>query len=259
MVLIFFVRRMFEERVQAQRNIRLIREKTDMKFNSLVSNSIASLALSLVCVLPTQATVYNPTTEFTLANNPNGVWTYGWMPTDFSSFNPFLNAMDGPIFDQWYTAGMSGDQTPTVTLNASSGYLHQVAPGQLTIHPGPAQEAAVLRFTAPTSGQYDVVGQFLAGDSGVMQVGIADQSGFIWTATNAGSFTFTNHAMSAGQTLDFRVWGGYLYGNTPLELSIAAPIAPVPEPDTYPMLLLGLGMVCVVAHRRALASRSWAG
>ena len=230
-----------------------------MKFNLTVSNSIASLALTLACVLPTQAQVYNPTTEFTLAQNPNGVWTYGWMPTDFSSFNAFLSASDGPIFDQWYTTGMSGDQTPNVSLNAGASSLHNVAPGQLTIHPGPALQAAVLRFTAPTTGQYDVVGQFLAGDIGVMQVGVANPSGSLWTATDAGAFSFSNYAMTVGQTLDFRVWGNYYFGNTPLELSITAPITPVPEPETYPMLLLGLGVLCVVAHRRARASRSWAG
>ncbi len=35
-----------------------------------------------------QATVYNPTTDFSITNgNPNGVWTYGSMPADLSTFH----------------------------------------------------------------------------------------------------------------------------------------------------------------------------
>ncbi|MBI5443813.1 MAG: PEP-CTERM sorting domain-containing protein [Deltaproteobacteria bacterium] len=202
--------------------------------------ALAALALSAMASVAGQAwaVTYDATAEFSvLDGTPNGVWSYGWMPTDFSSFNAYTKGEEGGIFRQWFTPGMSGDNTPNVSVNKTHSEWYGVGPGQLTIHPGPGNLPSILRFTAPVDGSYDVVGRFFPGDSGTMQVGVRQGGSWLWQATDQGSFDL-DPVLSAGDTLDFAVYGGHGWGNTPLALTISAP---VPEPTTA--LLLGAGLL----------------
>lgn len=47
-----------------------------------------------------------------------------------------------------------------------------VPTGRLSLHPGNGQQPSVLRWTAPAAGQAHVIGQFLPGDGGYMQVAV---------------------------------------------------------------------------------------
>jgi hypothetical protein len=78
----------------------------------------------------------------------------------------------------------------------------------------------VLRWTAPVAGSVHVTGQFLAGDSGIMTVAVRHNSQEVWKATNSGSFDL-NIKISAGDNVDFAVYGGYGYGNTPISATIS--------------------------------------
>ena len=188
------------------------------------------------------ATSYDPTADFSLSANPNGVWTYGWMPSDFSSFNSYTDTITG-AFKQWYTPGMSGDYTPTVGYNYTSTTNYGVLPGQLTLHPGPGGQASVLRFTTPSAGQYVIDGEFFSGDIGTMLVGVRQGTSWLWQGTDAGAFHLTP-SLAANDAIDFVVYGGYGFGNTPLDLKIST----VPGPAT--LLLLGPGLVGLAAVRR---------
>ena len=193
--------------------------------------------------------VWNPTTDFSTINgNPNGVWTYGWMNTAFTTFTPYASS----TANSW-RGNIGGDGTPVIWLNTSGSTSYGVPNGNLSIHPGPGTEPSILRWTAPTgtSGTAHVVGQFLAGDSGTMLVAVRFNGGTVWSATDAGAFDF-NQLFVAGDQMDFAVYGGYSYGNTPLVMSITAAI---PEPAFFSILAgsLALGLAYKRRRRSALA------
>jgi hypothetical protein len=95
-----------------------------------------------------------------------------------------------------------------------------VPTGWLSLHPGPGTEPSVLRWTAPVAGNVHVTGQFLAGDSGIMTIAVRHNSQEVWKATNSGSFDL-NIKISAGDNVDFAVYGDYGYGNTPISATIS--------------------------------------
>jgi len=176
-----------------------------------------------------RATVYSALDNFSTTNeNPNGSWSYGWMPTDFSKFNTYT--AHGTFM--WYGA-LGSDLTPYIWINTGdltngvppgitsiNGIANGVPTGWLSLHPGPSSEASVLRWTAPIMGDIHVTGQFLAGDRGIMTVGVRHNNQQIWSAKDAGKFDLTIK-IAAGDTIDFTVYGGYGYGNTPVSANIS--------------------------------------
>jgi hypothetical protein len=162
-----------------------------------------------------RATVYSAVDEFSTTNgNPNISWSYGWMPTDFSKFNIYT----AHTSFQWY-GGLGGDLTPMIWLNSNNlGY--GVPNGWLSLHPGPGTEPSVLRWTAPVAGDIQVKGQFLPGDGSTMTVAVRHNNQEIWKASDSGDFNL-NIKVAAGDTIDFAVYDGYGYGNTPVSATIS--------------------------------------
>ena len=165
-------------------------------------------------------TIWNPTTEFSVDNgNPNGVWSYGWMPVGFGELTLYVNHGVFGGNPQWY--GWNGDHTPAVWRNLQNSWMNGVAPGQLSLHPGPGTEPSVVRWTAPEglNGPAQIVGRFFAGDGGAMRVGVRINGSLEWNAIDAGAFDLT-WLIHSGDTIEFVVYGGYWYGNTPLEAEV---------------------------------------
>lgn len=204
----------------------------------------------LLSIQPASAQfVWNAASEFSNTNgNPNGVWTYGWMDTGFTTFTAFSTTTYNGSSPMW-------GGTPEVWLNTSGSISYGIPPGYLSLHPGPGTEPAVLRWTAPAgvTGSVGLSGQFLAGDGGSMQVAVRQGNTVLWSAVDAGSFMLTASGISPGSVIDFAVFGGYYAGNTGLGLTISA----VPEPSTYAMIAIGgialLGFTLARRRREALA------
>jgi len=203
-----------------------------------------------------EAISYNPTTDFSIDNgNPNGVWSYGWMPTDFSSFNLYTgkhmndNVPSGSNSNpQWFREPPYVDYTPCIWRNDNNFTWYGVGAGQISLHPSSSGEASVLRWTAQFNGEYDINGKFLNDDIYTMQVGIRQGSSWLWDTYDAFAL---NRSFVTGESIDFLVYGGYYGGNTPLDLIISSHTDPIPEPSTCLLLLFGmLGMVSIIKHQK---------
>jgi uncharacterized delta-60 repeat protein len=162
---------------------------------------------------------WNPAADFyATTGNPNGVWSYGWMDTGFKTFTPYVNKHVNPAgYSNWY--GWAGDETPAVGYTGPTTPLNIVPPGTILLHPGNGNEPSVLRWTAPFAATIRVVGQFYAGDSGVMQVAVRHNNSALFTASDAGAFDLTV-TVAVGDTLDFAAYDGYAYGSTGLAATL---------------------------------------
>jgi hypothetical protein len=143
------------------------------------------------------------------------------MPTDFSTFILYTGSQMNYSSPQWYREPASGDYTPMIWRVDDSYSRNGVAVGQLSLHPSSTYEASVLRWTAQSNGLYDFIGQFFSGDGGTMQVGVRQGSDWLWQGVDSGSFELSR-SLTAGDAIDFVVYGGYVAGNTPLELTISS-------------------------------------
>jgi len=172
----------------------------------------------LFCMMVSANTYYNASNDFCISNNPNKVWSYGWMDNDFSTFiyykNTELGLGNSPI---WWQDGIGS--SAHMWKNITSETHYGVAPNQLSLHPGPNHEPSTLRFTAPIDGEFKIEAEFFAGHTGSMKVGIRQGKEWIWKATNSGSFSFKK-LLKQNDSIDFVVYGGWCCGNTPLELNI---------------------------------------
>ncbi len=181
----------------------------------LTAGEVAALhAAGSAGICPTVS--FDATSAFSIAHgNPNGVWSYGWMPTDFSGFNLHAfgeNRWHGPAWSR-YAGG-----EPVVWQNTTPSTQWGVPPGWLSLHPGSGNQPSVIRWTAPASGVAHVVGQFLQA-GGTLPVTVRLNGQPWWTAPDYGSFDLITNVI-AGSTVDFAVYGGYASGNTPLDADI---------------------------------------
>src|SRR5262249_50251708 len=111
---------------------------------------------------------WNAAGAYSAANNPNGVWRYGWSQTLGSPF--ILDTARGSRSGLGLWLGVQWpDGNPVVAHNASATEITTFCsvtyqPGQLGFHPGPNGENAVVRFTAPATGSYNMDAAFVGLD-----------------------------------------------------------------------------------------------
>ena len=109
--------------------------------------------------------LYSAVGNFSATQNPSGAWRYGYQASSGSNFVLYASHARpwGPSFDQW-SQYESPYATPHVTFNRSgqtasySTITHP--PDVLNLHPGPAGEKSVVRWTAPSSVTVKIEGRF---------------------------------------------------------------------------------------------------
>lgn len=201
--------------------------------------------------------VYDPAAQFSATSNPAGVWTYGYETVlgQESTFglSHILAGPPGlvaPGVDAW-----GGNATPEGQPSVSHNHTSQTVsagtvfwgPDELTLHPGPNGEYAILRFTAPTAGLYRVAASFAPRDTNPNFVDVhilhngasffdADVSTVSVTAPTA------DRLLAAGDTIDFAVGvgqdGQFNFGTTLLEATVTnVPITFTDDFETGPSAL----------------------
>ncbi|MHB1036785.1 MAG: PEP-CTERM sorting domain-containing protein [Pirellulales bacterium] len=186
------------------------------------------------------AATWNANADFSTSANPNGAWSYGWAKD--TAFKPYLYATnllglaEGGI-NAWRQSP-NGPTEPMLFKNTYSWAQNGVQQGQLSLHPGSDGGASIVRWTAPDglTGRINLLGEFLPGDDRPMRVGVFQNAAYsssrplspsLWIANDAGFFDL-DVSVSAGDTIDFAVYGGYAWGNTPLEATITVSPALTP-------------------------------
>lgn len=239
-----------------------------------VPSRLLAVALALVSTgAQLGAQTWNLFDQFSTTTNPSGAWRYGSAPTLAGAFTPFTvsaaNA-DG------VHAGLTGWRTsgaqffaPLVVINTTGATINDgnvVLPtGSVLLHgEGTGPKAAVVQWTAPTTGTYQLVSSFtgaqnnMQGNVGVFNNGSSIFSGFITGAGGSANFS-SLMTLTAGTVLSFAVNRDAADGNgfagnwTALGVNITAVNNVVPEPATYMLMVTGLGALALIRRRRPAA------
>ena len=184
--------------------------------------------------------------DFSLATNPNDVWSYGSLATFGGTFSTFTLRSVVNGFDSWHGTEYKGD-LPLVGKNITGSRYLGVPDGAINMHPGTSLYA-VSRFTAPSAGDYAFFGGFGYGDGGSVDVHVLKNGISLFDGGDESPFSLSS-ALDAGDTLDFVVGnaGDVISDSTPVAVHIV--YSPVPEPASF--AALGLGALALFRRRRS--------
>lgn len=207
---------------------------------------------------------YDPDADFTIASNPTGVWSYGWLASPGSSFTLFnvggsiVEGGGGKTVEYWTRGGSE----PLLFHHGGPGDLAfatiYIPDGMIDLHPGVSGELAAVRWTAPVAGEFSISGSFFAAqrsgeapttsDVNVFHNGASLFQGFL-----NGNEIYIHYAVTAtvasGDTIDFAVGRGQNHNYSGDNTAFSARLELVPEPHKY-ALATGLGLVGFAAWRR---------
>lgn len=123
---------------------------------------IAILALVVIAAslaVPAMAEIWDFKSQFSLKNNPNGDWSYGYIDKEgqFRLFNSTFT--DGKSISGWAlegNPGAAGDITVNLKPEALDAYCTVWEVGQVLIHPPLGGGIAIVRWTSPVDGEIKI-------------------------------------------------------------------------------------------------------
>ncbi|MGO8672197.1 MAG: beta strand repeat-containing protein, partial [Capsulimonadaceae bacterium] len=206
---------------------------------------------------PVSPMTYLAGSGFSPTNNPNGVWSYGDTPTLGGPFSLYVSTASevdswwtwspynydlltytwtGPISDLTSLGDALGEVDYNPQTYAITSGSDTFPPGAMQLHDGNSGQLAVVRFTAPNTGVYNVSGSFTPGDSNANNtVFILHNSTAVFSSTRVGSAT-TPFSMAIyanlNDTIDFAVGGQWDYGDTDVGATIVDEGGPVTSAPT---------------------------
>jgi len=208
------------------------------------------------------ATTYSAVNDFSIASNPNGVWSYIYTPftppTSPSVLLPTTVGSPGSL-EGWEI--VTGGETGNVIMNDSGTtqtYSTIVQPtNELNLGPG-AEFSVGVAFTAPVAGLYSITGDFVeldtfATDHADVAIKVGGTGVYSDTLTSYGQddpFDLLE-TLTLGESVHFFDVGGcggitLCNGDAGLDVTITNGISSVPEPPTLALFgaaLLGLGFI----------------
>lgn len=218
------------------------------------SLALAGAAVAVSCVILAAASAHATSIagDYSVVSNPNGDWVYG-RTNDLAVST--LTTMNVRWAAGWYlgNVGHGGPSVHDVVPNVqTAGVLVWSDTGPFLWAKDNSNGYPVIRWTAPTSGTFSIIGEFEGADSrGVnnqVYVVINGTTAFSDAVTSTGDlapFSLTNVNLTAGDHVDFlltNTGGDTETGWTRVNASI------VPEPSTA--LLVGIGLALVSVHTR---------
>lgn len=205
----------------------------------LLKGLATSLCMFGTCVI---GAVFDANNDYSDTANPNGAWSYGCsanstLGSAFVAFDTFNADGGGTGNNEWSSSSLG--HTPNFRKNTSDSTIFGANPGQVSLHPGPNNEYAILRFTAPAAGSYLIDSQFFAGDTGETDAHVLlnnDTASPLFSApstTTNPAFT-TTVALQQGDVVDFVVGslGDHNFDTTPLRVFIQTVAGTAPASRT---------------------------
>ena len=200
--------------------------------------------IALVPCASTQVT-FDLSADYSASQNPNGAWSFGWMPPDSSFFHPYTmpSAAAGLSLNEWrsFSPEDNGTAPPDVIKNPTDTPITvsdtMWLPHQVTFHPGQNGERSVIRWTSPVTGTARLFSAF-EGRSGFVTSGLEIYqnsvllfSGAVIGTGGTSQISFaTNIAIKIGETIDFRVdYGNGDWASDTTQIGVV--IKAVPKPS----------------------------
>jgi len=214
------------------------------------------------------APIYDVATDFSISANPSGPWSYGMTSTLGSTFTAYAATSNVNGIDFWQATSGS-NTTPNVGHNATANTITfastTFAPGQVSLHPGPANEYSVIRFVAPLSGSYGLSTTFnmrsnspFATNSTDVHVRLNGSSLFSGTVTGFNdSEVFSSLLnLAANDILDFAVGPNgtvpgqsYLGDTTAINARLEVNPRRVEEPGSLPLAAMSIAAFAFLRRR----------
>ncbi len=239
---------------------------------------VSFIAASVCVAIYTQsncnaAVIYDATSEFSTASNPNGVWSYHFSnDTVRDGTYSLLTELDplngGPAGGSlvWHAdAGVSLAQRPFAGVNTTSPGSSSWAVGELAIHPGQSgggsgAAMAILSWTSPVTGTADIDFSLAMGLSGNVlwffeknDSTITLASGTLVGSSATDTFSLSNISINTGDRLNFVVNSNGGVGSDLVRLrSAIIKTNAVPEPSTFVLLALGAPLGLYRRYRRSI-------
>jgi PEP-CTERM motif len=227
-----------------------------------VSRCLATLSFVAIATNSWAGTVYDPAADFeqgwTTQSNPNGVWSYGYssgFANPVTLYNQTqLGPLNGPYAQYWLSSSVDTGESPSAEFNNGPAYANgniNFLANEFLLVAGIGGQYSDLVFTAPADGIYSVVTSFRGAQNVIgTVVGVVANGTLLFdssvTAVGQTVPFDTEVSLTAGDTVVFSVGPGGGAQNT----GLSATITTVPEPGTYALLLVGLGLVGWGTRRR---------
>src|ERR1700730_8563167 len=205
------------------------------------------ISLMLVMSASGWAATYDAFADFSVSNgNPNGVWSYGWSATLFSSLNLYTSGVvSGDGTWNWSHPNHNMFGTPAAWINPTNHQVGTVPSMTAAFHPGVNDEFSHYVWTAPTTGLFSLSATFSPFDTGGTDVHILDNGVSLFSGNvspgNPQSFS-TQLSVVAGDKIDFAVGFGVDGSASNDTTGISATISEVPEPATTSSFIAGAAL-----------------